>query len=142
MTMVIDVARHFSIRPSRPEVQRERNAAVAGAKTGRASAKLDKATSPKAAKASAMVKPDDHRGFADMWRSFRASAADLLDGLHEEELARIHALAWRHHHAVKPTGEWSQMLSVLRERREARDAMRPARRWKGPVGRDPRLDGW
>jgi hypothetical protein len=40
----IDPARHFSIRPSRPAVQRARDEARAGIKTHRAHRKLEKAT--------------------------------------------------------------------------------------------------
>lgn len=134
-----DPARHFSIRPSRPEVQRARDAAKAEKKAHRASRRLEKAaTVPKCVNA----KPDDWRGFQVFWRSVDQR---LLVGLSEEELQRVWQAAWAHHHALTYNDTWRKVLSALHDRMRAVETAEPPGYWRNRgLGGQPlaRRDGW
>lgn len=113
-------ARYLSIRPSRPEVQAERDQSIRQARQRRATAKLTKATTtaPPADGAGVGV-----QGLADFIRWYDATftRTGFLDGLTTQEEDRFRALARAAYTgSLTGTDTWTAAVRALRDRhREA-----------------------
>ena len=93
--------------------------------------------------ARAEVRPDDWRGFTEWWRQFHQRG--LTEGMADDDVGALHALAWAHYHAVRPTNAWRDAVAALEAHRKAALPPEPADYWKrGPAGGWPsaRDDGW
>jgi hypothetical protein len=134
-------ARRFSLRPSRSDVQRERDENVRQAKANRAAQRLNKRISTR--KTPADQKPDDWRGFQAFWRSLDQH---LFVGLTEEELQRVWHVAWTFHHAAAYSDAWSKVLTALKGRQRAAAPPEPPDYWNRGCSHvsecAARRDGW
>lgn len=122
-------ARLISIRPSRPEVQAERDQSIRQARARRATARMVKATTSAPSAESAGKGVEGLPAFV-RWYSSSLVRAGLLDGLTGHEEARFRALAWEAFSGRADPVRWAAALAALRDRHKEAGAAQEAEFWR------------
>lgn len=121
--------RLISIRPSRPEVQAERNQSIRRARALRATARMMKAATPAPPAEGAGKGVEGLPAFA-RWYATSFTRTGLLDGLAGHEEARFRALAWEAFSGRADPARWAAALAALRDRHKEAGAVQEAEFWR------------